>query len=431
MKSLSLKKGWTLPAISLLVLVQSCDRNITPEPAPPEPPEKVAAPQITLSETSFIIYPSACQRPVEFSFSVVSEEDGVKVDVVPSGGLEADLTMDQDGKGGKVKVFAKDSMKGDDNSVTLKASNSGGETTAVAQFKEAFLTIDRDSFSAKAAGATLSVSCSSNLSVSASVKDGASWISLKRDGSGIYTVTISRNMATAPRSAEVVFSDSEGLLSRTLYVSQEAEKDYEALEHQALVAIWESCGGKDWKDLSSTLGDLSTSTKNWGTDAPVSSWYGVTLNGDGRVIYLHLTDVGMKGTLPEEIKDLTLLQELWISGNDLSGPLPEAMGSLQCLKDLEASDMQLSGELASSSLGSIAAHLKILSLSGNMFTGGFPEWVGDMPENANFWLQGNCLEGKVPEKVKLHPRWNAEVLDGSGRTVGQINMQQREGHVLE
>ena len=67
----------------------------------------------------------------------------------------------------------------------------------------------------------------------------------------------------------------------------------------------------------------------------------------------------------------------------------------------------------------------------NLFTGGFPDWIGDVPEGANFWLQGNCLEGTVPEKVKAHPRWNAEAMDGTGRTIGEINMEQREGFVLK
>lgn len=93
--------------------------------------------------------------------------------------------------------------------------------------------------------------------------------------------------------------------------------------------------------------------------------------------------------------------------------------------------MSLTGKLEDSTLGDIAPHLKSLSLSGNLFTGGFPEWIGDVPEAANFWLQGNCLEGTVPEKVKAHPRWNAEAMDGTGRTIGEINMEQREGFVLK
>ena len=214
-------------------------------------------------------------------------------------------------------------------------------------------------------------------------------------------------------------------------MTQAAAINYAEEEREALVALWNATGGQEWKDLSNSTGGREYSTANWCTDAPVDTWYGVTVNPDGHVIYLHLAGVGLKGKLPEGIGKLAFLQELWLGDNDLSGGIPESIGELQVLKNVSMSGMSLSGNLESSSLGNIASHLKNVSLSGNMFTGGFPEWVGDMPENANFWLQGNCLEGKVPEKVKLHPRWNAEVLDGSGRTVGQINMHSSEGHVLE
>ena len=429
MKSIPLKEGWALLALAVC-LAASCGKLNPPDPVDPVGPDTVAAPKISLSGDGFVIYPASCSCPVDFSFSVVSDE-AASVSVSCSGGLRADLSMSEDRKSGTVTVSALDGLLKEGNTVTVKAVNSGGEASATVDFTEAYLTIDRTSFDAKTAGASITLSVESNVGVKVDIHDDAAvWLHAKMD-SGAIGVTVDRNSEYSARTGTVTVTDSRGLLERTFTVTQAAAINYAEEEREALVALWNATGGQEWKDLSNSTGGQTYSTANWCTDAPVDTWYGVTVNPDGHVIYLHLAGVGLKGKLPEEIGKLAFLQELWLGDNDLSGGIPESMGELQVLKDVSMSGMSLSGNLESSSLGNIASHLKNVSLSGNMFTGGFPEWVGDMPENANFWLQGNCLEGKVPEKVKLHPRWNAEVLDGSGRTVGQINMQQREGHVLE
>lgn len=288
---------------------------------------------------------------------------------------------------------------------------------------------DKESCNCPAAGATVYLSVDTNVGLKV-LSQGPEWIHIE-DGEDYVGIKVDRNEGFTPRSGDVILSDSRSLFHRTFTVSQDAAVDYYSNEKAALEALWEATGGKDWKSLSNSTGGKMYSTENWCTDYPIETWYGVTLNPDGHVIYLHLTGVGLKGSLPEEIGDLAYLQELWLSGNDLSGTLPQSIGNLKVLKDIDLSGMSLTGKLEDSTLGDIAPHLKSLSLSGNLFTGGFPEWIGDVPEAANFWLQGNCLEGTVPEKVKAHPRWDAEAMDGTGRTIGEINMEQREGFVLK
>ena len=390
----------------------------------PEPIEEQQAPEIrSLSTESLILYPAEYAVSETVTFSV---NDAEKVTAVSDAGISTDLEQGSDGY--TLTIIA----SGDFSSpakVTVTANNGDKETSVVINIIKAELTLDYGSYQAPRAGASIIISARSN--VGATIKSiGGSWIKVEPQ-SGTFAVTIDRNETFSERTADIIITDTNGIIAKTVSISQEAAINYSENERKALEALWKATGGENWKDLSNTTGGQTYSTANWCTDAPISSWYGVTLNGEGHVIYLHLSDVGLKGTLPEDLGDMTFLQELWLSGNELSGTLPEGLGKLPALKDIDMSGMELSGSLENSSLQEIASHVKNLSLSGNKFSGGFPDWVGDMPESANFWLQGNCLSGKVPDKVKAHPRWNAVVLDGSGRTVGQINMEQREGFVLE
>lgn len=413
----------TLLVCAILAALTACTKP-DPEQEKPEPVEEQKAPEIlSMSAESLILYPAeyAVSETVTFS---VKDADEVKADADP--GILAEL---KGGPEGYTITITASGEFSDQTKVTVTARNSAKETSAVISIIKAGLTLDYESYQAPRAGASIIISARSN--VGAALKSiGGSWIKVEPQ-SGTFSVTIDRNETFSERTAEIVITDTKGIIERTVSISQEAAINYSENERKALEALWKATGGENWRDLSNTTGGQTYSTANWCTDAPVSSWYGVTLNGDGHVIYLHLSDVGLKGTLPEELGDMTFLQELWLSGNELFGTLPEGLGKLPALKDIDMSGMALSGSLEDSSLKEIASHVKNLSLSGNMFTGGYPEWVGDMPESANFWLQGNCLSGKVPDKVKAHPRWNALVMDGSGRTVGQVNMEQREGFILE
>ena len=294
--------------------------------------------------------------------------------------------------------------------------------------EKAYFNPERESFECHAAGATFPLSVETNVGLKA-ISQEPGWIHVKGNGNSLE-ITVDRNEGYTARTGEILLSDSRSLMQKTFTVTQEAAVNYFKEEREALEDLWEATDGRNWKSLSNTTGGMAYSTANWCTDNPIETWYGVTLDDEGHVIYLHLSGVGLVGHIPEGIGKLAYLQELWLSGNSLSGELPESIGDLKVLKDLDMSGMELSGGLENCTLGKIASHLKNVSLSGNLFTGGFPEWIGDLPETANFWLQGNCLEGKVPEKVVAHSRWKSVVLDGSGKTVGEVNMQQREGYTL-
>ncbi|CAN0318444.1 unnamed protein product, partial [Scytosiphon promiscuus] len=55
-------------------------------------------------------------------------------------------------------------------------------------------------------------------------------------------------------------------------------------DRDILVALYEATDGPNW-----------TNSSNWNTDAELSEWYGVKLNGEGRVVKLSLNNNNLAG----------------------------------------------------------------------------------------------------------------------------------------
>ena len=85
----------------------------------------------------------------------------------------------------------------------------------------------------------------------------------------------------------------------------------------ALQALYDATNGANWTDKT-----------NWGTAEALSTWHGVTTNGDGRVTRLELQENGLNGTLPTELENLTHLESLLLDRNyALTGRSRTACGS--------------------------------------------------------------------------------------------------------
>ena len=70
-----------------------------------------------------------------------------------------------------------------------------------------------------------------------------------------------------------------------------------ATDKDVLIALYQSTDGDNW-----------TNNWNWLSDAPLSSWYGVTTDENGRVIKLILRANGLSGTIPSELGALNNLE---------------------------------------------------------------------------------------------------------------------------
>ena len=190
-------------------------------------------------------------------------------------------------------------------------------------------------------------------------------------------------------------------------------------DRQVLEALYRATNGPNWTDST-----------NWLTDAPLSEWFGVSTDGDGRVTDLHLPGNGLSGPIPAELGQLSQLwtldlgyrwdselehpveneltgpipsslgrlsnlRSLWLFSNELTGPIPDALGNLANLESLWLFDNGLTGPIPSS-LGRLSNNLRSLWLSSNELTGPIPDALGNLAELDTLRLYDNGLTGSIP-----------------------------------
>lgn len=106
---------------------------------------------------------------------------------------------------------------------------------------------------------------------------------------------------------------------------------------EALGAFYSDVGGSQWARKD-----------NWRSDTPLSQWFGITTDNDGRVTAINLPRNQLAGTLPARIGALIHLQELDLSDNDLSGTVPPELANLANLSTLYLAGNRLTGCLPAS-----------------------------------------------------------------------------------
>ena len=96
-----------------------------------------------------------------------------------------------------------------------------------------------------------------------------------------------------------------------------AETDLDTLG--ALFALFNGTNGTGWTDRT-----------NWNSDAPLSDWFGVTVDGNGNVTELNLAGNNLSGHVPSALARLTRLKKIDFNDNEgLSGPLPFELTGLR------------------------------------------------------------------------------------------------------
>lgn len=157
-------------------------------------------------------------------------------------------------------------------------------------------------------------------------------------------------------------------------------------DRNVLVAFYESTGGQQWSDKS-----------NWLSDRPLESWYGVTVNAEGRVTEIDLPNNNLRGDLTPELGYLEELTTLRVNQNQLTGPIPPAVGMLTRLQHLVLSNNQLTGVIPTE-LGHLAG-LEELLLSYNRLAGSIPGELGELTELTSLSLSVNELTGPIPVEL--------------------------------
>ena len=417
--------------IAAAIIATAC----TDDPVwPTHEPDKGNVPLVRFSETSPTVIYSAEHGGRATIFFETEEAEKLSVRTENGFTVTTELTR-LEGNRWKLDLSEAEGMeKGREYSITITAENESGAYTAETKIEVAYM----DSpFGAMEAcnfgntGKTFDLLVKGNVEWTASVDaDEESWYDLAITSNSNLVFRIQPNETESSRKFVLTVSDKAGIYTYRCTYGQdrcdETQQEILSKEKAAIIAICEAFAIPYDSD----------------TPYPVQPWNGeiggvggiggiAEYNSRGYVTMVGL--YGVTGVIPEEIGDLKHCKELIISNAGLSGKLPESIGDMISLRSLELTSAEgygLEGNLSESSLSKIAGQLHHIDVAWNNFTGPCPEWLGEMPGNATFWIYRNRLEGKVPDKVQVHPDWNRVIPDGSGRLVKEANMKQQEGYVL-
>ena len=193
------------------------------------------------------------------------------------------------------------------------------------------------------------------------------------DQSGLVTA---HAHGTAVITAAVDYGTGVAKATETIYVTNP--------DRDILIDLYHGTDGPNW-----------TNRAGWLTDAPLSEWHGVTVDGDIRVTGLNLSNNRLSGPLPAaELSRLDRLRHVDFHSNLLTGSIPAEFDYPDQLQDLDFSDNRLSGPIPPE-LGRLT-NLTYLGLYDNDLSGPIPPELGDMDQLIHLKLNGNPLSGYVP-----------------------------------
>lgn len=152
-------------------------------------------------------------------------------------------------------------------------------------------------------------------------------------------------------------------------------------ERDVLLQLFKATGGPEgfWVDAT-----------HWGSAQPLAEWYGVYVDGGGKVESLILADNGLEGVVPECLGTLTSLTTLDLMGNRLSDNIPAALGTLANLGFLDLSHNRLTGQIPAEL--ACLTRLRVLCLNHNQLTGTVSEGLGELPALEVLHLANNQLQ---------------------------------------
>ena len=184
---------------------------------------------------------------------------------------------------------------------------------------------------------------------------------------------------------------------------------------EIFTAFFEATGGAGW-----------TNNANWLRDAPVASWFGVTVE-DSLLTALDLPDNGLSGTLPPAVGDFLDLKRLDLGGNALTSRLPPDLGNLLELEALDLSGNGFSGPVPRD-LAQLGA-LERLDLSNNELAGALPGILTSLSSLSDFNWRNS---GACAPEVAWFQTWLESVETRSGPTCdGIFSVSVAEAHLSQ
>ncbi|KFK39767.1 hypothetical protein AALP_AA3G285100 [Arabis alpina] len=165
------------------------------------------------------------------------------------------------------------------------------------------------------------------------------------------------------------------------------------------------------------------------TDLSSPQWTNISLFNDSTIhlLSLQLPSANLTGSLPREIGEFSLLQNLFLNINTLTGSIPLELGYASSMSEIDLSGNKLAGVLPPSVWNlcdklvsfkihenslfgdfpepalpdSTCSNLQVLDFGGNNFSGGFPEFITKFKGLKELDLSSNMFQGNVPEGLTL------------------------------
>ena len=277
------------------------------------------------------------------------------------------------------------------------------DTVYVSQVQKDAILITANTYEISSEGGDISFEVNSN--VDFKVYSNQSWVKQKESRGLTKTelfLTVEANTDIEARTATLSIRASN--VEQKVTILQAGYDD--TIERNALIALYNSTNGDNWKDNT-----------NWCSDKPLNEWSGVHVNTNNRVYYINLNNNNLQGTIPAELGNLANLNTLYLSSNQLSGSIPTELGNLANLKALYLGSNQLSGSIPTE-LGNLA-NLETLNLYKNQLSGNIPAELGNLTNLKTLDLYYNQLSGNIP--AELGNLTNLETLDLSyNQLTGEI-----------
>jgi hypothetical protein len=184
------------------------------------------------------------------------------------------------------------------------------------------------------------------------------------------------------------------------------------LQRWVLAVFYYSTGGDDWKTenfpptfqlgkapwLNYSSECLWEST-NKGSNGDICNDPTESASNDtmahADIFALHLRNVGLNGTIPEELNLLTSLRIIFANGNAaLRGTLPTELGRLSQMEKLQLSNNGVEGTIPTE-IGTWT-QLRVAGFGNNAMEGTLPTELGLWTNIVALGMQGNLLSGTLP-----------------------------------
>ena len=207
---------------------------------------------------------------------------------------------------------------------------------------------------------------------------------------GIYLTTINGDSTfTCNQSGRYSVNAFDSILGMTLSSKIDTVTIYikpNPIDSLAMVDLYDSTQGALW--LHNT---------NWLTAAPLATWYGISLDSNGRINKIALYSDSLRGNIPYSLGNLSGLKYLGLNTNELTGNIPSTLGNLSNVEIFYLYGNQLTGTIPTS-LGNLS-NVRVLEVGQNKLTGTIPPSLGNLHNVDTLYLWGNQLTGTIPDTL--------------------------------